>query len=370
MRNSVLKLILVLALVASLSPGVSAQKRFWTLADAVTEASQYARRFTVGIETRFDYPRNPDKFFAYSMFAGGRPLKGLQGSGFFYKDTRYVITNADIVEDASIIRVVLDNGHSYEARLVGKSTSSGVAVLEVKIPPFESIPAPVFTDSDKLRLGEPIALIGRSLDSIYYSQSVVGVISAIRKEVPGAREPTDQYLQFDASYELGYKGGPLVNINGEIVGMATDPVLVRINLAIPSNLVVRAVERILIGETREAWLGWELLPLTSQIRRISGLPKDQEGLFVTYVAERGPATAAGVNAGDVILAINDRKLKYIYDYNTIFKDFIIGQNIKVDLLSKVGNTYQKRSLVVQVQVNPESLEEEGKDVKEESYHHH
>ena len=133
--------------------------------NAVAAAAAIIRPSVVAVETRFDYPRTDDKFAYWQWMLGPRPLHGLWGTGFIYKDPQYVITCKTITEYAEYIRVILDDGRSFKADLVGVNKDFNVAVLKVDWGPDLEPVAPVLGDSDKLRLGQPIALVGKALNS-------------------------------------------------------------------------------------------------------------------------------------------------------------------------------------------------------------
>lgn len=231
----------VLAAIAALSAPVLAQEDY-NPGTAVSTAVATVRPSVVAIETRFEEPLLDDAYEYWSYFRGARPLYGLWGTGFIYSDPQYVITTSFLMENAEFIRVILEDGRSYKAELIDTDDTLDVSVLKVDWGPTLEPVAPPFGVSSTLKLGQPIAIVGKALNSVD-TYSSFGIISAIRKEVPGSKEPTDPFLQVDASFELSFIGAPLIDINGKIVGMinqtVNDPSLTNINLAVPIDDITR-----------------------------------------------------------------------------------------------------------------------------------
>ncbi len=305
----------------------------WQLNYASDKAAQALKPSVVFIETRFDQPRNDTAYAIWSYLRGARPLYGLYGCGFIYKDSKYVITTPFILSHAAYIRVVTSDGETFSAKKVGEDSTFQTAVLEVDWGhDYTPTPAPM-ADSDKLQLGEPISITGYGERGRDYS-STVGVISAIRKELPGVDEPTEQYIQFDAAYKLSMMGGPLSNINGEVIGIVYNTVMdfnqSNINLAVPINDVSRVADRIISGKAKRPWFGVENILLTDQIRMLNKIPdRISMGMFITYIDPGSPADLAGLKAGDVIVALDGNKIQYQFDYSSFFRRIDVDQIVKV-----------------------------------------
>ncbi|MDQ3023837.1 MAG: S1C family serine protease [bacterium] len=356
---------------------------------AVSTAVAIVRPSVVAIETRFKEPTLKDEYSYWQQLRGARPLYGLWGSGIIYKDPQYVVTTAFLMDEAEFIRVVLDDGRSYSATLVGKNDDLEVAVLKVDWGPDLSPTAPPFGDSDVLRLGQPIAVVGKALNSVDTYTSF-GVVSAIRKEVPGTDKPTDQFLQFDASYELSFVGGPMVDVNGNVVGMVDRTVqdfrLTNINLAVPINEVISSADRIISGDNKDTWFGVEQRALTPIIQQQGHAPLKLDingdgridavdyGTLVTYVDPLSPADIAGIKPGDFILRLDNKRIKYAYDWDSTVRDFRVGQLVDVDFARKSADGVWER-LKAQVQILLKAEEEDeaatgGSGGGSGSYHHH
>jgi len=329
---------LLLAMVLAVFPGAAVRAQDgsapgWELNYASDRAAQILKPSVVFVETRFDEPRNDTRFALWNYYRGSRPLYGLYGSGFIYKDPKYVITTPFLLTHAKYIKVVTVDGKSFPAKLVDDDDVFKTAVLEVDWG-HEYVPQPApLADSDQLRLGQPVSIMG--YDNMGWDfVSTVGVISAIRKELPTVDEPTEQYIQFDAAYQFSMMGGPLADIDGRVVGIVYGTVedfnQSNINLAVPVNDVVRVADRIIAGEAKQPWFGAEVLWMTDQIRLLNRVPERiEEGVFITYVEPGSPADLAGLKPGDLVLALDGTRLEHMFDWNAFMRRLDIGQLVAV-----------------------------------------
>ncbi|MCD6119069.1 serine protease [bacterium] len=321
--------VVVCALMASIVSAQTGDK--WNLAVAVKDAAAKLKPVVVSVETRFDKPRTG--FGLWEYFRGARPTYGLYGTGFFYRGI-YVITSDDLTEHLKYARVVQSDGQSYPAELLGTNSTFHVAVLQVNFPPGMTAPEPNFLDSDKVVLGMPICVVGRSLngDDTFATE---GIISAVRKETIGSEIPTEEYIQFDANYEFTFTGGPLADVNGNILGMVTmiNPSWgINLNLAVPINEVLKAADKIIIGDERVPWFGAEMLVRTINIDMIGNLQclPFKDGLYLTYIEPNSPADLVGLEVGDVIEKIDGKRFEHMSEFTMMKRRFIIGQQITID----------------------------------------
>lgn len=230
-------------------------------------------------------------------FGGTQPQQQAQGSGFVYDEQGYIVTNEHVVDGADSIEVTFSDGSSYEARVVGTDPSTDLAVLEVDAPASRLEPL-ALGDSGELQVGDDVVAIG----SPYGLEETVttGIVSAIdrRIEAPNGYSIPDT-IQTDAAINSGNSGGPLLNMSGEVIGVnaqiesesgGNDGV----GFAIPSNTVQSVVSQILsTGEVEHAYLGVSLA-------ETDGAP----GAEVGEVRPGSPAEEAGLQAGDVITAVD------------------------------------------------------------------
>jgi serine protease Do len=352
--------------------------------DAVGAASAMVMPSVVGIETRFKEPELKDDFVYWQYFRGARPLYGLYGTGFIYKDPQYVVTTSFLMTDAQFVRVLLADGRSYKAEIVGENEDLDIAVLKVDWGPDMKPVAARLADSNRLRLGQPMAIVGRALSGVD-TFATAGIISAIRKEMPGVKEPTDQFLQFDAPFDFSYIGGPIVDVFGNVIGMVkgTSEKGTNINLGIPINDLVDYADRIIGGDAKGIWFGVETQILTEGLKQAGFAPRQFDwngdnkteditfGTWVSYVDPNSPADIAGLRAGDIIMELDNTKIKYKYDWDSALRSYRIGQLVYVEFLRNdpVKGAWSRQQAQVQILEDPEDKDKD-KDAKSgmPSYH--
>jgi len=235
-----------------------------------------------------------------------------QGSGFVFAATSgllskktYLLTNNHVVENAEKIRVKLQDGRELDAKVTGRDPQSDVAVIEI---PVGGIPALPLADSSQLEVGEWVVAIGNPFGLSH--TLTVGVVSAKGRTSVGINDYED-FIQTDAAINPGNSGGPLVNLDGEVVGMNTaifsrSGGYMGVGFAIPSNLL-QAIANQLIdkGEVTRGFLGVVIQQLTPDLA--DSLDIDvAEGILIAQVNEGSPAAAAGLRAGDVVVAYDGK----------------------------------------------------------------
>ncbi|MCH7472412.1 serine protease [bacterium] len=340
---------------------------------AVASAVALVRPSVVAIETRFEEPLIDDDYAYWQYFRGARPLYGLWGTGFIYKDPQYVITTSMLMDHVKYIRVILDDGRSYSAEMVGENEDLETVVLKVDWGPDLEPISPPFGDSDQLKLGQPIAIVGKALNSTD-TYATAGVVSAIRKEIPGTDIETDKFLQFDASYEFSFTGAPIVDVSGNVVGMvdrtATVAGVTNINLGVPINDIIFIADKIISGQDVEIWIGTEVLELTRGIIEQGYAPgkfdwdgdgeeEDVEyGMWVSYVSTNSPADIAGLQVGDLIVELDDQFMKAKFNWDNYIRGFLVGQLILVKFIRKSPMTDEFERLETQLQVHRKIDEDE------------
>ncbi|MET0026026.1 MAG: DegQ family serine endoprotease [Candidatus Thiodiazotropha sp.] len=230
-----------------------------------------------------------------------------QGSGFIFatqdgllSDKSYILTNNHVVENADKIRVKLQDGREFEAKVTGRDPQSDVAVIEI---PTGGVPALNWGDSAELEVGEWVVAIGNPFGLSH--TLTVGVVSAKGRTGVGINDYED-FIQTDAAINPGNSGGPLVNLDGQVVGMNTaifsrSGGYMGVGFAIPSNLA-RAIANQLIerGSVTRGFLGIVIQQLTPELAESFAIEPGQ-GILVAQVSEDSPASRAGIKQGDVIL---------------------------------------------------------------------
>ena len=234
----------------------------------------------------------------------GRPATSL-GSGFIVDSSGYIVTNNHVIEGADEITIILQDDTNLDAVLVGTDEKTDIAVLKVE--PTSPLPAVPFGDSDFMRVGDWVVAIGNPFG--LGGTVTAGIISAQKRDINAG--PYDDFIQTDASINRGNSGGPMFNLDGEVIGINTaifspSGGSVGIGFAIPSKLASNVVNQIIeFGRTRRGWLGVRIQTVTDEIAESLGLD-DTQGALVASVTEGGPAEDAGIMAGDVILRFNNR----------------------------------------------------------------
>jgi serine protease DegS len=258
-----------------------------------------------------------DPFF--QRFFGDRinpqPQKKLQtslGSGVIINTDGYILTNHHVIKDADEIRVVLSNGTTIQAELVGADPDTDLAVLRTD---SEELPAISVGDSNALQMGDVVLAIGNPFG---VGQAVsMGIVSAIGRNQLGINT-YENFIQTDAAINPGNSGGALINAHGELVGINTAIFSKSggshgIGFAIPVKLAKGVMQQILTqGRVIRGWLGISGQDMTPALAESFNL-KETKGVLVSGVLEHGPADQAGIEPGDVITQIDDRSLQSAHD---------------------------------------------------------
>lgn len=230
------------------------------------------------------------------------------GSGFIIDPDGSIVTNRHVIADAYRITVTLDDGTSYPARLLGTNALPDLALL--KIDAGHPLPAVSFGDSDALRIGDTVVVIGNPLGLA--SSISVGVVSALNRNLD--QTMLDDFIQTDAAINHGSSGGPMFNLNGEVVGVSWALLApgdyegsVGIGLAIPSRDAAFVVDQLRrYGWWHAGFAGMRLQQITPETAMALGL-SDTGGGIVASIWPDGPAQAAGIMEGDVVLEVNHRR---------------------------------------------------------------
>src|SRR6201997_2716950 len=257
-----------------------------------------------------------DQFFKNKRGGGGndqtpRRLNSL-GSGFIIDASGLVVTNNHVIADADEINVILNDGTKLKATLVGKDNKSDLALLRVHSD--KPIKAVKFGDSDKLRLGEWVIAIGNPFS--LGGSVTAGIVSARNRDINSG--PYDNYIQTDAAINRGNSGGPLFNLNGEVVGVNTAIISpsggsIGIGFAVPSNSAVAVIDQLRqFGEPRRGWLGVRIQQVTDDIAESLNI-KPAHGALVAGVDDKGPAKPGGIEAGDVVVKFDGHDVKEMHD---------------------------------------------------------
>jgi serine protease Do len=255
------------------------------------------------------------------------------GSGFIIDPSGLVVTNNHVIADADEINVILNDGTKMTAELVGKDAKSDLAILRVH--PDKQLKSVKFGDSDKLRLGEWVIAIGNPFS--LGGTVTAGIVSARNRDINSG--PYDNYIQTDAAINRGNSGGPLFNLNGDVVGVNTAIISpsggsIGIGFAVPSNSAIAVINQLRqYGETRRGWLGVRIQQVTDDIAESLAI-KPAHGALVAGVDEHGPAKPAGIEPGDVVVKFDGHDIKEMHDLPRIVADTPVGREVEVVIIRK------------------------------------
>ena len=230
------------------------------------------------------------------------------GSGFIIDKKGIVVTNNHVIQGAEDILVSVNGSKEYKAKVLGTDPYMDLAVLEIV---SDQIFKPVkFGDSDKARIGDWVVAIGNPFG--FGGTVTTGIISSRNRDIGLTRY--DDFIQTDASINQGNSGGPLFNLDGDVVGINTAIIApgssgsIGIGFAIPSNPASKVIDQLIkFGETKRGWLGVRIQEVTKEIAELEKL-KNPEGALVASVSEGSPADKAGIKAGDIILEFDGKQV--------------------------------------------------------------
>ena len=251
----------------------------------------------VQITTEYAPSDLPNRFFDTT---NNSPTTTKFGSGFVYDKSGYIITNNHVVSESNDITVTFNDGNTYSAQLVGTDPYGDVAVIKLINPSEENLIPVVFSNSTKLKIGDPVLAIGNpyGLDNTL----TFGIVSQMGRLLPNSDSgySIPNVIQTDAAINPGNSGGPLIDLNGGVVGMNTaifsnTGAYTGVGFAIPSNDVLRTIPSLIErGSYEHPWLGIAGFKLTPDLAESFGLPRDYKGVVIENVVENGPADEAGL----------------------------------------------------------------------------
>jgi serine protease Do len=278
-----------------------------------------------------------DLFFGPRLVPRYREVENM-GSGVIIDSKGIILTNNHVVDGAEKLYVNFPDGHQAEGFIVGRDPYSDLAVVKVKEAGLESA---IFGNSDKLMIGEWAIAIGNPFLNFFNDPRptvTVGVISALNRNfAPGDDVYYQRMIQTDAAINPGNSGGPLVNAEGEVIGINTfiytgskqSKGSIGIGFAIPSVRVQRVVKELLeYGRRRQVWTGITVQDMDRAIALTLGI-SSTDGVLVTDVVKGSPGHNAGLRNGDVILAMGDRSIHSHEDLEGFFLDYFAGDTVSM-----------------------------------------
>ncbi|MGH6872743.1 MAG: DegQ family serine endoprotease [Rhizomicrobium sp.] len=253
------------------------------------------------------------------------------GSGFVIDPSGLIVTNNHVIDSAEQITVTLNDGTSLPAKVVGRDEKTDLALLKVK--PAKPLASAHFGDSNKARVGDWVVAIGNPFG--LGSTVTAGIVSARNRDI--AAGPYDDFIQTDAPINRGNSGGPLFDMDGNVIGInsviySPSGGSVGIGFAIPSNMardVVGQIER--YGSPRRGWMGVRVQSVTDDIAQGMGLAS-ATGALVAEVTPGGPAAKAGLQAGDVIVGFDGKAVPDSRTLPRVVADAPVGKNAEVQFV--------------------------------------
>jgi serine protease Do len=288
----------------------------------------------------------------------------VQGSGFIIDTEGYIVTNYHVVEDAAVIKVILSDESVLEAKLIGKDRKTDLALL--KVTPKKKLTAFKWGDSKQCKIGEWAILLGNpygiglSLSSGTISNELRDATDIVEK-----LQYVENLIQTDAPLNPGNSGGPMLNADGEVIGVNASIVSPSggghgVGFAIPSKIAKKVIKKLKkYGKVPRSWLGVICQPVTKEISENLSL-KEITGLLVADIAKKGPASKAAVKAGDVILKINNKKVESLKGLLALIEEAEINQAVDLEIV----RNHQTLHLKATIEEQKDYEETKGLEVRE------
>ena len=279
------------------------------------------------------------------------------GSGFIIDPSGLVITNNHVIDKADEIFIILSDDTKLKVvEIVGIDTKTDLALLRVK--PEKPLPALEFGDSTKMRVGDWVMAIGNPFG--LGGSVTLGIISAKKRDINSG--PYDEFIQTDAAINRGNSGGPLFNMEGQVIGVNTAIISpsggsIGIGFAVPAKTAVHIIDQLRkYGETRRGWLGVRIQTVTDSIAESMGMEKPT-GALVATVTPDSPAEDAGLEVGDVVLSFDGTPVKSMRSLPRLVARTAIGKTIDVVIL----RNDIKKTVQITIGRLPEKQEKNGDD---------
>lgn len=270
------------------------------------------------------------------------------GSGFLLDEEGYIITNSHVIDRADKINVILSDNSQHQAKVIGTDNKTDLALI--KIDTDKKLMPVNLGDSDKIRVGDWILAIGNPFG--LGGSVTAGIVSAKSRDIESG--PYDNFIQTDASINQGSSGGPMFNLDGEVIGInaaifSTTGGNMGISFAIPVNnakFVIRELKN--SGSVKRGWIGVRVQPQLTEANSVGNIPN---GILISSVTEGSPAADAGIQAGDIILALNEQDM----DSAQIFSRLVSESPVKGKITLKLWHNGQIENRIVNVEEMPAEI---------------
>jgi len=378
--------ILIFSLISmSLPAAAEPLKEALSLQDAFVKVSKDVGQAVVSISTEhteryqtryYPFAQFEDQFFKDFFVEGPqREFKRIGlGSGFIINKEGYVITNEHVIRGADKITVTLPDAREFEARLTGSDIYSDLAVI--KIEPKGELPFAKLGDSDNVQIGHWAIAIGNPFAFAVKNPEptvTVGVISALHRSLPVTDKRTREYsdlIQTDAAINPGNSGGPLVNIYGEVIGINVAIFTLSggsegIGFAIPINVAKKIINDLMQGKKiLYGWLGVIIQDVDSNLASYFGL-NEKDGILVSRIVEASPAEKAGLKTGDIIISLDNEKIKNTESFIRALLKKNVGEQVVLGVIRdlklysaivKIGERPEDKIVVAQKKEQPQVIQ--------------
>lgn len=285
-----------------------------------------------------------------------KPQAEALGSGFIIGSDGTIVTNNHVIDGATEIKVIMDDGSEHVAKLVGQDAKTDLAVL--KIESGKVLPTVSWGDSETLRVGDAVVAIGNPFG--IGTTVTSGIVSARGRDLHNG--PYDDFIQVDAAINHGNSGGPLINMEGRVIGINTaiyspNGGNVGVGFAIPSAVAQRVVEALIKdGSIAHGYLGVRIQSVTPEIADALGL-KDKNGALVAGVEPDSPASKGGIQAGDIILTLNGKAVRDSRDLSRSVADLKPGATQDIGVLRN-GKTIDVNVAIGDGNVTPKTPQQQ------------
>ena len=330
-----------LSSIAVLEAPAGSGQRTANAVGSFSSAAKIASAAVVSINTSKAAAKNPHaedpwfKFF-YGDQGRGEPQGGL-GSGVIISASGYILTNNHVVEGADEIEVILNDSRKAKAKVIGTDPDTDLAILKIEL---DKLPVIVLGNSESLQVGDPVLAIGNPFG---VGQTVTGgIVSALGRNQLGINT-FENFIQTDAAINPGNSGGALVDVNGALMGINTaiysrSGGSMGIGFAIPVSTAKQVLEGIVKdGQVTRGWIGVEPQELNAELAETFNV-KVKNGVIITGVLQNGPAAQAGIQPGDVVVAVGGKAVSTVAELLSAVAGLKPGMAAPMSVLRREGKT--------------------------------
>ena len=276
------------------------------------------------------------------------------GSGFIVDKSGYILTNYHVIEDSSRITVQLHSGEEYQAKVVGMDEETDLAVL--KIEAGRDLPVVKLGDSEKARVGDWVLAIGSPFG---LSQTVTaGIVSQTKRETPYTFAFPKKFIQTDAAINRGNSGGPLVNMDGEVIGVNSQIATSTgdyngIGFALPINEAALVYRQIVQnGKVRRGYLGVSLDSVKAEFAKVYGLAEAKGAIILNISDKKSSAALAGLRVGDILLEYNSQKIENAADLIGKVSATAPDETVNVVFMREMGAKLERKTTSIKLSERP------------------